>query len=184
MNSWWYAWDAELSDIDCEHIKSLFHAEATQIGNVGNDAYNKSIRSSTVVGFPYGSDNNNSINRFIEKYIIMANSECFGFDLNGFREFQIAEYREGGHYDDHFDMRIDNRASVRKLGITVQLSDSTDYSGGEFMFSEDIGTPSQDIIKQKGTVIVFPSFLYHKVNPVSKGKRYSLVGWYEGNNWK
>ena len=81
-------------------------------------------------------------------------------------------------------MRMDNRASVRKLGITVQLSDPKDYSGGEFMFSEDIGTPSQDIIKQKGTVIVFPSFLYHKVMPVSRGRRYSLVGWYEGNNWK
>jgi PKHD-type hydroxylase len=184
MNSWWYAWDAEVSDIDCEQIKSLFHAEATQIGKVGDDTLNKNIRSSTVVGFPYGSKINNQINDYVEKYIVMANSECFGFDLNGFREFQIAEYREGGHYDEHFDMRMDNRASVRKLGITVQLSDSTDYSGGEFMFTEDIGTPNQDIIKQKGTVIVFPSFLYHKVNPVSKGKRYSLVGWYEGNNWK
>ncbi len=184
MNSWWYAWDAEVSDIDCEQIKSLFYAEATQIGKVGDDSLNKKIRQSRVVGFPYGSDNNNRINEFIEKYIVMANSECFGFDLNGFREFQIAEYREGGHYDEHFDMRMDNRASVRKLGITVQLSDPKEYSGGEFMFSEDIGTPSQDIIKQKGTVILFPSFLYHRVMPVSRGKRYSLVGWYEGSNWK
>jgi PKHD-type hydroxylase len=142
------------------------------------------VRHSTVVGFPYGSDNNERINDFIEKYIVMANSECFGFDLNGFREFQIAEYREGGHYDEHFDMRMDNRASVRKLGITVQLSDPKEYSGGEFMFSEDIGTPNQEIIKQKGTVIVFPSFLYHKVMPVSRGRRYSLVGWYEGSNWR
>lgn len=184
MNSWWYAWDAEVSDIDCEQIKSLFHAEATQIGKVGDDSLNKKIRQSTVVGFPYGSDDNEKINEFIEKYIVMANSECFGFDLNGFREFQIAEYREGGHYDEHFDMRMDNRASVRKLGITVQLSDPKEYSGGEFMFSEDISTPNQEIIKQKGTVIVFPSFLYHKVLPVSKGTRYSLVGWYEGRNWK
>ena len=184
MNSWWYAWDAEVSDIDCEQIKSMFHVEATQIGKVGDDSLNKKIRQSTVVGFPYGSGNNDRINEFIEKYIVMANSECFGFDLNGFREFQIAEYREGGHYDEHFDMRMDNRASVRKLGITVQLSDPKDYSGGEFMFSEDIGTPSQEIIKQKGTVIVFPSFLYHKVMPVGRGKRYSLVGWYEGNNWR
>lgn len=184
MNSWWYVWDAEVSDIDCEQIKSLFHAEATQIGKVGDDSLNKKIRQSTVVGFPYGSEDNAKINDFIEKYIVMANSECFGFDLNGFREFQIAEYREGGHYNEHFDMRMDNRASVRKLGITVQLSDSKEYSGGEFMFSEDIGTPNQEIIKQKGTVIVFPSFLYHKVMPVGRGKRYSLVGWYEGSNWR
>jgi len=184
MNSWWYAWDAEVSDIDCEQIKSLFHAEATQKGKVGNNSLNKNIRSSKVVGLPYGSEINNKINTLIEKYIVMANSECFGFDLNGFREFQIAEYKEGSHYDNHFDMRMDNRASVRKLGVTVQLSDSTEYKGGEFMFSDDIDTPSQDIIKQKGTVIVFPSFLYHRVMPVSRGKRYSLVGWYEGNNWK
>jgi PKHD-type hydroxylase len=184
MNSWWYAWDAEVSVVDCEQIKSLYNAEATQIGKVGNDHTDSNIRESAVVGFPYGTNDNEKINKYIEKYIVMANSECFGFDLNGFKEFQIAEYREGGHYDEHFDMRMDNRASVRKLGITVQLSDPKDYSGGEFMFSDDIGTPSQDIIKQKGTVIVFPSFLYHRVMPVSRGKRYSLVGWYEGNNWK
>ena len=80
MNSWWYAWDAEVSDIDCEQIKSLFHAEATQIGKVGDDSLNKKIRQSTVVGFPYGSDNNNRINEFIEKYIVMATSECMGCD--------------------------------------------------------------------------------------------------------
>ena len=184
MNSWWYVWDAEVSETDCEQIKSLFHVEDKQTGKVGDDSTDKKIRQSTVVGLQYGSDDNERINTLIEKYIVMANTECFGFDLNGFKEFQIAEYTAGGHYNNHFDMRLDNRASVRKLGITVQLSDPTEYAGGEFMFSDDIGTPSQDIIKQKGTVVVFPSFLYHRVMPVSRGRRYSLVGWYEGNNWK
>ena len=133
MNSWWYVWDAEVSDVDCEQIISLFHTKAAQKSKVGNNTLDKNIRSSKVVGLPYGSKMNNKINELIEKYIVMANSECFGFDLNGFREFQIAEYKEGSHYDEHFDMRMDNRASVRKLGITVQLSDSTEYRSEELV---------------------------------------------------
>ena len=184
MNSWWFAWDAEISNIDCENIKSLYKAETTEEGKIGNNSTDNSIRKSNVLGFPYGTENNNTINKYIEKYIILANSECFGFELNGFKEFQIAEYSENGHYDEHLDMRIDNRSSVRKLGITVQLSEPEEYIGGEFLFTKDIETPSQEIIKQKGTVIVFPSFLYHRVTPVTQGKRYSLVGWYEGPNWR
>ena len=184
MNSWWFAWDAEISSMVCDNIKSLFVEGTKKTGKIGDNSTNKSIRRSSVIGFPFGTDNNNIINKYVEKYIVMANSECFGFDLNGMKEFQIAEYKDGGHYDEHLDMRIDNRSSVRKLGITVQLSEANEYEGGEFLFSKDIETPSQDIIKQKGTVIVFPSFLYHKVMPVTRGTRYSLVGWYEGPNWR
>ena len=184
MNSWWYALDEEIPKDDCLKIKSFFEAEAKQVAKIGDDNIDGKIRTSTVVGFPYGTEANKKINDIVEPYIIMANSESFGFDLNGLKEFQIAEYSEGGHYDNHFDMRLDNRASTRKLGITVQLSEPTDYDGGEFMFSDDLITPDQDIIKKIGTVIVFPSFIYHRVMPVSRGKRFSLVGWYEGNNWR
>ena len=184
MNSLWYAWDSEITESICSDIKSFFDAESKQTGKVGNNQIDKQMRTSTIAGFSYGTETNQKINEIIEPYIVMANSESFGFDLNGMREFQIAEYSVGNHYDNHFDMRLDDRASMRKLGVTVQLSKPSEYKGGEFMFSDDIETPNQDILKKQGTVIVFPSFIYHKVAPVTEGVRYSLVGWYEGSHWK
>ena len=184
MNSWWFALEKEISSDICDQIKQFYLDTKSQTGQHGDGQSNKDLRNSKVVGFPYGTEQNKFLHTLIHKYIVMANAECFGFDLNGLCEFQIAEYGSGGHYDNHFDMRLENRSSVRKLGITVQLSEAREYAGGDFVFSDDIGTPSQDIIKQKGTVIVFPSFIYHKVKPVTQGKRYSLVGWYEGNYWR
>tara|TARA_R100000152_G_C6736537_1_gene160672 strand:+ start:424 stop:981 length:558 start_codon:yes stop_codon:yes gene_type:complete len=184
MNSWWYVWDSEIDSNECDSIKSFFDTENKQVGKVGDNSANTQIRTSTVVGFPYGTKSNQEINNILEKYIVLANREAFGYSLNGLQEFQIAEYKEGGFYKEHMDTRLsDIRPSQRKLSITVQLSDISDYSGGDFMFSKDIPTPEQKIIKQKGTILVFPSFIYHQILPVTKGTRYSLVGWYEGNAW-
>ena len=77
-----------------------------------------------------------------------------------------------------------SNSSQRKLSITIQLSDSDEYEGGDFVFTKDIPSPDAELIRKKGTIIVFPSFLYHQVMPVTKGTRYSLVGWYEGNDWR
>jgi len=183
MNSWWYALEKEVPVSVCDAILSLYDNQQTHSGRIAENQKDVKIRNSSVIGFPYGTTNNDKINEILEKYIVMANSECFGFSLNGFREFQIAKYEENNHYKKHIDLRLEDRISTRKLSITLQLSSATDYEGGEFLFSSDIRTPRQSIIKQKGTLIIFPSFLYHQVTPVTKGSRYSLVGWYEGSNW-
>lgn len=183
MNSWYLVLDSELPHHICDSIVEAYNDNQSEQGQIGDSSKNLDYRKSKVVGFPYGTEQNKFLNSLVYKYIVMANAECFGFNLNGLCEFQIAEYSSGGHYDNHFDMRLDNRSSVRKIGITVQLSESIEYQGGDFIFPDDIGTPSQDIIKQRGTIIVFPSFIYHRVKPVTQGVRYSLVGWYEGNHW-
>ena len=68
--------------------------------------------------------------------------------------------------------------TTRKLSITVQLSDATEYEGGElqFMVNQNIITAP----KEKGTAIIFPSFCLHRVTPVIKGSRKSIVGWIAG----
>ena len=55
--------------------------------------------------------------------------------------------------------------------------------GGDFEFNKDIGKLDQNKMRQKGTILVFPSFLYHRVTEVTEGERFSLVGWYEGADW-
>ena len=83
------------------------------------------------------------------------------------------------------DMYLSN-PSTRKISITVQLSDPADYVGGDFKFTKDLefADGAQEIVRKKGTIIAFPSFLYHQITPITEGVRYSLVGWYEGSNWR
>ena len=101
---------------------------------------------------------------------------------------QITKYKKNGHYEFHQDgngfSRYDNTENkflhnkTRKLSMTIVLNE--DYEGGEFEFFQDI-----NLIKEKmGTVIVFPSYMVHKVRPITKGTRYSLVAWFCGEPFK
>ena len=184
MNSWWYALAAEMPKSDCERILNLYRESANQTGKVGQSKKNEEIRKSKVVGFPYGSSYAEDINDTIGRYINLANRECYGFNLNGVQEFQIAEYNVGNFYDEHMDATLTDNLSQRKLSITVQLTNPVNYDGGDFIFTKGIITPSQIELKQQGTILIFPSFIYHKILPVTRGTRYSLVGWYEGNKWR
>ena len=100
----------------------------------------------------------------------------YGFALTGFAEgVQLASYEGGGHYDWHIDLGPGSFAH-RKLSLSVQLSDEADYDGGEleFLVSRDMAQ------RARGTLIAFPSFLAHRVRPVTRGSRWSLVSWIYG----
>jgi len=107
-----------------------------------------------------------------------ANTALWHFDLIGLSEIQFAEYdsRVQGHYDWHMDVGKHNRE--RKLGLSIQLSDPGDYDGGDLqlMLKREPTTAPRD----KGTVIVFPSYCIHRVTPVTRGVRKSLVVWVAG----
>lgn len=185
MNTICYSWQAELSQEHCETIKSLYIDGKPKTGEVGNVAnIDKSIRSSNILPCPYDSENAKYLNRVINQYVVMANRNAFGVNLNGYFEFQIAKYEKGDFYDYHTDSFLKpNICSQRKLSVTVQLSDSIDYVGGDFEFNKTIGKLDRNKAREKGTILVFPSFLNHRVTEVTKGERFSLVGWYEGNDW-
>jgi PKHD-type hydroxylase len=72
----------------------------------------------------------------------------------------------------------------RKLSITIQLSDSDDYEGGNFILDRQYQQPDSKDLRTKGTILVFPSPIKHKVTPVTKGIRKSLVAWVEGPKWR
>ena len=69
----------------------------------------------------------------------------------------------------------------RKLSVTVQLSKTEDYEGGDLEF-EDVQTSAD--FRAQGTVLVFPSYLRHRVHPVTSGIRYALVAWFFGPQWR
>ena len=115
---------------------------------------------------------------------IEANVEMnWNFDLIGFGDtLQYTQYfgEDEGHYSWHAD--IGPGVSHRKLSIIVQLSDEEDYEGGDINLK--VGSRDLDLPKKRGGVIVFPSFILHRVLPVIEGNRKSLVAWISGPNYK
>ena len=127
-----------------------------------------------------------------EKLIAMAteaNQTLWNFDLHTAPELiQYTEYEasEFGKYDWHQDVG-DKNLSIRKVSITVQLSDSNEYEGGDLCFwlgGESLDTNVLTAPRGKGNVVLFPSYMLHSVKPVTKGTRKSFVLWLGGGHYK
>jgi len=111
------------------------------------------------------------------------NSRYYGFELTTFdSQMQVARYdasREGG-YDWHID--FGPGAQLRKLSLSIQLSKPNAYEGGDLEF--DVGLGPKSASRSCGLAIAFPSFIRHRVTPVTKGVRYSLVAWLSGPRFR
>ena len=118
-------------------------------------------------------------------YMKKANESAgWNFAIDSAEEMQIGKYPVGGHYHFHMDGNGVRKYSApnnkflhdktRKLSMSIILND--DFEGGEFEFFGD----KQLINEKKGSILIFPSYLQHRVRPVTKGTRYSLVAWFLG----
>ena len=115
-----------------------------------------------------------------------VNRDRFGFDIDFIPEIQFTEYDESyqGNFDWHSDtVWTGSKAYNRKLSMSIQLSPSTSYVGGDLLFRGEAQMPAEEV-RPRGTVIIFPSFVEHCVTPVTQGKRQSLVAWMEGPNFR
>ena len=115
------------------------------------------------------------------RMVSQANHQAFGFDITDFGESpQVARYdasREG-HFDWHSDIGAGNWAAKRKLTIVIQLSNPDDYQGGALELRPDSNIRTAPTTR--GTAILFPSFVLHRVTPVTSGTRFSLTLWSHG----
>ena len=122
-----------------------------------------------------------------EKLAFMAhkcNIDNWNFNLNSIiDDIQYTEYHDdGGHYTWHMDIGPQG-LNHRKVSITIQLSDPSEYEGGELqILAHDDNHKVME--KKKGSAVLFPSFLVHRVTPVTKGIRKSLVLWVGGDSYK
>ena len=123
---------------------------------------------------------------------VEANNALWKFDLKTALEaIQYTEYyaSENGHYDWHQDIGPGELPSKRKVSITIQLSESEEYEGGELMLctgSNGNGVLDNTNIcpRGKGVGVLFPSYMMHRVSPVTKGTRKSLVLWVGGEHYR
>ena len=98
---------------------------------------------------------------------------------------QYTEYNEvGSHYGQHHDIDWNRQdGKHRKISITIQLSDPDDYDGGDFSFAFH-QNPDPAAMRTQGTIIAFLSYQDHSVSPITRGKRNSMVAWFEGPRWR
>tara|TARA_R100000322_G_scaffold141435_1_gene97236 strand:+ start:1379 stop:2011 length:633 start_codon:yes stop_codon:yes gene_type:complete len=139
----------------------------------------------------------------IYPYIYRANKNAgWNFEYENSEAFQFTKYKLNQHYDWHIDSwekpydkpNSNQHGKIRKLSMTCQLSDGSEYEGGELEFDFKNYAPhmrdsSKHVVQAKeilpkGSIIVFPSFVWHRVQPVTKGVRYSLVLWTLGYPYK
>ena len=120
----------------------------------------------------------------ISYYIGLSNRKYWEYDLNLLESIQISVYLENGHYGWHSDYGTSKNGKwTRKLSASVLVSDPSEYDGGDLEFIDYHGNIIQ-APKEKGSVIVFDSRIPHRVTPVTRGRRVSLVTWMYGPKLK
>ena len=113
----------------------------------------------------------------ISRNVRMINDGMWRYNYEGYGVFQYSEYTEGDHFNWHID-QIEIKGESRKVSFSLGISDESEYEGGDLGFK---AAEEEDYYKiGRGDIIAFPSWMLHKVTPVTKGKRRVLVGWGEG----
>lgn len=179
-----YAWISDcFAEDEIQKIIELGKSQALNDAKVktGSDELNESIRDSRV-GWIKPSEDSAWLFRKMTDLITSMNNQYFKFNLFGLVEgFQFTEYKApAGHYSYHMDKVTGS--SIRKLSLTMQLSDPDDYEGGDLEFL--YGKEPVRAKREKGSITFFPSWILHRVTPVTKGTRYSLVAWITGPNFE
>ena len=180
--------DSQVVDNFLESIKNIPYKHGTLLNTEELDDY----RICQVKWIPFE-------NRFLSLYhhckdhIVDRNSLTWKFNIdNGQEMFQYTEYNGDtkGRYNWHIDVGP-GHTSYRKLSIVIQLSDPEEYEGGDLEIFDCWDTaldpfnfPSKAVPKSKGSIVIFPSYMPHRVTPVTKGIRKSLVWWVGGDHLK
>jgi predicted 2-oxoglutarate/Fe(II)-dependent dioxygenase YbiX len=116
----------------------------------------------------------------------IVNDSVFHFDVDGCDdELKLIEYQDGGFYGWHTDFNAGSCSNRKIVGI-IQLTDPSEYEGGDVQFGiQDKDTKEwYTMEKNKGALTLFPTFLCHNVTPVTKGKRYVIQELFVGDHFR
>lgn len=175
---WWKVLDSKQIPEFNKTCRSLFIKGVDHKANVTKTSYVKFIDEETL----YNSKWHKQMKMMYE-LVQEANRLQFGFNIypNRFSyksriNYNIYDAKRKGEYDWHTD---GNYASISDIKLTalINLSEKK-YEGGDLKL---IGAKNFSVPEMKpGNMIVFPSFVGHKVEPVTKGERISLALWFWG----
>ena len=191
----YYYFENAFTDIEIKAIQEEAMKVPPEVAKTGqNDSMNEGVRKSEIrwlhgnVAYTDG-DGVYTGDDFIWLYkrlwtmIEEANRNLWNFNLTHGRDaIQHTIYKDGGgHYDWHMDAGHDMQRQ-RKVSLTVQLTDPEEYEGGELQLWR--GQTPFNAPRGKGTVVLFPSYMMHRVTEVTKGTRESLELWVGGDHYR
>jgi len=210
LQNYYYYFQSALTPRFCDELIKYGTAQQEELALTGGQTKkineNKLLDDKDIIDLKKKRDSNIAwlsdrwIYKEIQPFIHQANKLAgWNFDWDFSEACQFTKYKLNQFYDWHCDSwdapyaHQDNKDSfgkIRKLSVTCSLSDPKDYKGGELEFdfrNRDPGTPTVKKcaeIKPRGSIVVFPSHVWHRVKPVTKGTRYSLVIWNLGYPFK
>lgn len=175
----WCFWRNGFTIKEIETIVEIGEQKGISRATVGDENNAPNVRQSHVSWIDV-SDETKWIYEKLSPIVTELNNEYFGFNLWGFQEdLQYTVYdasRGSEHYDWHVDSNVKN-GIARRLSIVMQLSHPHEYEGGELWLHNVTESVMQ---KEQGIIFAFPSYMLHRVTPVTKGVRRSLVAWVTG----
>lgn len=182
-------WEDFLSDQEINRILTAPEWDTLENAVVGGQddktVLNTDIRTSEVAWMRKNAWNEPLWER-LSTVVAEVNRRYFHFDLSGFYEpFQLGMYREEnqGHYSWHTDMAMSDNNVPRKLSMSLLLSDPSEFEGGNLEI-KGINDEPMNLELRKGRAWFFPSWVLHRVSPVTRGVRKSLVVWVGGPPFK
>lgn len=189
MNAMWQMYINRFSPETCNRIISLAKLLPEKNGTMSNaERLDTSYRSSKVRFIPHTHKDFSDFYLEIVDMFHECNKNAFGADLWNLTQIQFTEYKSeySGKYEWHNDVNWDGQTMHhRKLSMVIQLTDPSEYEGADLeMQPLFLGPPDREQLRQQGTVIVFPSFLMHRVTQITSGTRHSLVAWIDGPKWR
>jgi len=172
----------------CQDIIDMGHQQKAEEAKVGHKEggkegnYDTKMRVTTIRWIPFKTMP--EMYKIIERSMLQANGNHFGYEGMTITEpAQFTEYPKGGFYDWHMDADVSciHEPPVRKISMTILLSNQSEFEGGDLEFMTEGGKPPQLL---QGQAIYFCSLLRHRVAKVKKGIRRSLVMWFGGPPFK
>ena len=203
MNLQYYYWyfKSAISPQHCDDIINLALKQKDKLGLIGYLSQKKELNKKDIKDLKQQRNSNITwidlpwVYKLIQPYVHVANKNAgWNFEWDWSESCQFTKYKKDQFYDwhcDSWDKPYDNpenkniHGKIRKLSVTISLSDPKNYKGGELEFDLKNQPPKSKKktkitckeILPRGSVVVFPSFIWHRVKPVVKGTRYSLVMW-------
>lgn len=174
----WVAYADAFSEAECARLVSLVAERPYKDAGLVEGRSEESVRR-THIHWLAEDESTAWVYGRLAAIVARANREAFHFALTGFDEdAQIGRYGEGHFYDWHIDRGGRGAGAHRKLTVAVQLSEPGSYDGGDLELN-----PNGHIVaapRAQGTAVVFPAYTLHRVAPISRGVRHSLVIWTHG----
>lgn len=182
VNYAYWKWDAILSKEFCRSALEQIDWATAETASVVNEQpiVDTKVRRTDVIW----QEPTQPLGCIAKCYIEMANQSAeWGYSLGSQEQTQLGRYKstDEGHYDWHMDSSPPQNGIQRKLSCVILLNDPSEFEGGVLQFK---GMEDRNVLDKQGSIIVFPSFIEHKVTPVTKGVRYSAVTWASGPSFR